>query len=360
MIHLLLSIQPSFHLCSMFSSKTPSWPVQAGLLLPPLNCLSALPVAESQDVAEDPGPASSSAPVHPVHPVYPAVSFQLLNASHVFLRQERPPAAGNSSKETQTQTFLITGSGPGSGSGSGPGSGLLQPVLKAAFGPLMVDAPVSESRFLSGPRIVAVVLARQLRSSSPVIRVLFHMPAGSGDQLEQEGLRSADSPKRKASGPGAKEGAQCVTAYGFWETREVRGACLLSPGTFCVAQLKPEPTWFGPARSGSSTRERPQGNVVEVYFQSRREATGQCSPQDSLQRVGVGRGRDSGGSGTPLRRVGSVRLLKSPAGNPTFYRLRLGGTVVIQTSSRPLKGTDVATFYVFLSSTSPVETFTLR
>lgn len=258
--------------------------------------------------------------------------------------------------KTQTQTFLITGSGPG----SGPGPGLVQPVLKAAYGPLMVDAPVSESQFLSGPRIVAVVLARQLRSSSPVLRILFHMPADAGGQLDQERLRSGAPPKRKASGARAKEGTQCVTAYGFWETREVRGACLLSPGRFCVAQLKPEPTWFSPARSGGSTGERPQGNVVEVYFQSRREATGQCSPQDSLQRVGVGRGRDSGGSGTPLRRVGSVRLLKSPPGNPTFYRLRLGGTVVIQTSSKPLKSTEVATFYVFLTSTSPVETFTLR
>lgn len=268
------------------------------------------------------------------------MSLQLLHASHVFLTQERPPSAGNSSLKTQTQTFLITG------------SGLVQPVLKAAFGPLTVDAPVSESQLLSGPRILAVLLARQVRSSSPVVRVLFHMPGDAGGRVEEERLRSADLPKRRASGARAKDGTQCVTAYGFWETREVRGACLLSPGRFCVAQLKPEPAWF------SSTRESPQ--VVEVYFQSRREAPGQCSPQDSLQRLGVGRGRGSGGSGTPLRRVGSVSLLKSPAGNPTFYRLRLGGSVVVQTSSRPLKSSDVATFYVFLSSTSPVETFTIR
>lgn len=252
--------------------------------------------------------------------------------------------------KTQAQTFLITG--------SGSGSGLLQPVIQAAYGPLLVDAPVWESQLLSGPRIVAVIVARQVRSSSPVVRILFHMPTDAGGQLEQERLRPGELPKKRASGARAKDGGQCVTAYGFWETRELRGACLLPPGKFCVAQLKPEPTWFSSARSGGSTRDRLQGNVVEVYFQSRRAATGQCSPQDSLQRLGVG--RDSGSPGTPMRRVGSVRLLKSPAGNPTFYRLRLGGSVVVQTSSRPLKSTDVATFYVFLSSTSPVETFTLR
>lgn len=316
----------------MFSSKN----LTSGRLSSPgflTKLVLSIPVAEAQSAVGDPGRAPA--------PVYPAVSLQLLNADHVFLRQDRAPAAGNASTTTQTQAFLITGSGPG-----------LLPVIQAAYGPLVVDAPVSESQFLSGPRILAVILARQVRSSSPVVKVLFHMPADAGGQVEQERLRSGEPPRRKAN-----HGPQCVTAYGFWETREVRGACLLSPGRFCVAQLKPEPTWFG---SAGSTRERLQGNVVEVYFQSRREASGQCHPQDSLQRIGVGRGRGSGGSGTPMRRIGSVGLLKSPPGNPTFYRLRLGGAVVVQTSSKPLKSTDVATFYVFLTSSSPVEAFTLR
>lgn len=266
---------------------------------------------------------------------------------------------GNASVKTHTQTFLLTGSS----------SGLLQPVIKAAYGPLMVDAPVSSSQFLVGPKIVAVILARSVRSSSPVVKILFHMPTDAGIQIEQERLRSGEVPKKKGSGAKAKDGAQCVTAYAFWETREVRGACLVSPGKFCVAQLKLEPAWFNSAgRSGSSLRETGgmegakelQENIVKVYFQSRREATGQCNPQDSLQRIGVGRGWDSRSSGTPMRWIGSVSLLKSPPGNPTFYRLRLGGAVVIQTSSKPLKMTDVATFYVFLVSTSSVETFTLR
>uniref|UniRef100_A0A3Q3XQU9 Uncharacterized protein n=1 Tax=Mola mola TaxID=94237 RepID=A0A3Q3XQU9_MOLML len=255
-----------------------------------------------------------------------------------FLRQDSLGPSGNSSLKTQTQTFLITG----------PGSGPLQPAVNASYGPLTVDAPIPPDKLLSGPRILSVILVRQVRSSSPVVKILFHM---------------------KDSGDKAKDGAQCVTAYAFWETREVRGACLVPPGGFCVAQLKPEPAWFSSAsRSGSSSREVGrtegikglEGNIVEVYFQSRRDQTGQCTPQDSLQRVGVGRARHSGGSGTPMRRIGSVSLLRSPPGNPIFYRLRLGGAVVIQTSSKPLKTTDVATFYVFVASAYPVENFTLR
>lgn len=195
------------------------------------------------------------------------------------------------------------------------------------------------------------------------------MPTGSDITVGQERVGPGEDNGRKSAGAKAKDGSHCVTAYAFWETREVRGACLVSPGGFCVAQLKPEPAWFSSAsRSGSSSREGGrtegikglQGNLVEVYFQSRRDQTGQCTPQDSLQRVGVGRGRDSGGSGTPMRRIGSVSLLRTPPGNPTFLRLRLGGAVVIQTSSKPLKTTDVAAFYVFLASTSTLENFTLR
>uniref|UniRef100_A0A3B5BH80 Transmembrane protein 132D-like n=1 Tax=Stegastes partitus TaxID=144197 RepID=A0A3B5BH80_9TELE len=274
---------------------------------------------------------TSSAP----SPVYPTVNFQVLNVDHVFLRQDSPEPSGNAS--LKTQSFLITGLG----------AGLLQPAVNASYGPLAVDASISPDLLLSGRRILPVILGRQVRSSSPAVKILFHI----GDA------------GRKNGGAKAKDGAHCVTAYAFWETREVRGACLVPPGGFCVAQLKPEPTWFSSAsRSGSSSREAErnegvkglQGNVVEVYFQSRRDQTGQCTPQDSLQRVGVGRGRDSGGSGTPMRRIGSVSLLKTPPGNPTFLRLRLGGAVVIQTSSKPLKTADVATFYVFLAM-MPVE-----
>lgn len=277
---------------------------------------------------------------------------------HVFLRQDSSEPSGNSSLKAQTQTFLITD----------PGSGLLQPTVIASYGPLTVDAPIPPDLLTSGRRILPVILVRQVRSSSPVVKILFHMPTESNITVGQESMGSGEDNERRSGAAKVKDGAHCVTAYAFWETREVRGACLVSPGGFCVAQLKPEPVWFSSAsRSGSSSRETGRtegvkglpGNLVEVYFQSRRVQTGQCTPQDSLQRVGVGRGGPQG-SGTPMRRIGSVNLLRTPPGNPTFLRLRLGGAVVIQTSSKPLKTTDVATFYVFLASTSTLESFTIR
>ncbi|XP_076614790.1 transmembrane protein 132D [Chaetodon auriga] len=336
-----------------FAEMMLNFPRRSVLPVVAVAVLAAVQVAESQKVAEDTG--MSSAP----SPVYPTVNFKVLNVNHVFLRQDSPEPSGNSSLKAQTQTFLLTG----------PGAGLLQPSVNASYGPLTVDAPILPDRLLSGPRILPVILVRQVRSSSPAVKILFHMPTGSGITVGQERLGSGEDNGRKSAGAKVKDGSHCVTAYAFWEMREVRGACLVSPGGFCVAQLKPEPAWFSSAsRSGSSSRETGktegikglQGNLVEVYFQSRRDQTGQCTPQDSLQRVGVGRGRDSGESGTPMRRIGSVSLLRTPPGNPTFLRLRLGGAVVIQTSSKPLKTTDVAAFYVFLASTSTLENFTLR
>ncbi|TNN71471.1 Transmembrane protein 132D [Liparis tanakae] len=310
-------------------------------------------VAESQKVAVDNRVSSTPSPV------YPTINFQVLNVDHVFLRQESPESSRNSSLKAQTQTFLITGNV----------AGLLQPAVNSSCGPLSVDAPIPPDLLLGGRRILPVILVRKVRSSSPVVKILFHMPTENDITVGQQRMGSEDENGGKNAGAKAKDRAHCVTAYAFWETREVRGACLVLPGGFCVAQLRPEVAWFSSSsRSGSSSKEAGrtegikglQGNPVEVYFQSRRDRTGQCTPQDSLQRVGVGRGRDSGGSGTPMRRIGSVNLLKTLPGNPTYFRLRLGGALVIQTSSKPLKATDIATFYVFLASTSTLETFTLR
>uniref|UniRef100_A0A3Q2DLF1 Si:dkey-1d7.3 n=1 Tax=Cyprinodon variegatus TaxID=28743 RepID=A0A3Q2DLF1_CYPVA len=262
-------------------------------------------------------------------PIYPSINFQIFNADHVFLAQSSQGTSTNSSLKVQAKAFLITN----------PGALILQPAIKASYGPLAVDATIPSDLLLSGRKILAVILVRQIRSPSP----------NNEAKLNDE--------------------AHCVTAYAFWEMKEVRGSCLISPGGFCVAQLKPEPSWFGSGgRSGSSSPEADKaegirnlrGNLVEVYFQSRRDQTGQCAPQDSLQRVGVGRGRESWGSGTPLQRIGSVTLIKSQTGNPTFLRLRLGGSLMIQTSSKPLKNDDVGTFYIFLASTSTMENFTLR
>ncbi|XP_028319277.1 transmembrane protein 132D [Gouania willdenowi] len=308
--------------------------------------------AGSQKAAEVSGTRSTPSPL------YPSVNFQVVNVNHLFLREDKPEQSQNSSFQPQTQTFLI----------NGPGALVLPPSVNASYGPLTIDASIASDLLLTGRKILPVILVRQIRSSSPIVKILFHMPrnwnitVGQQEEPREENWRKNREFK-------AKDGAHCVTAYAFWETREVRGACLVSPGGFCVAHLKLEPIWFSSAsRSGSSSREAErtkgikglQGNVVEVYFQSRRDQSGQCAPQDSLERVGVGRQKDPGGTGIPMRRIGSVTLVRAPPGNPIFLRLRLGGALVVQTSSKPLKTSAVATFYIFLASTSTLESFTLR
>uniref|UniRef100_A0A8C5GGH5 Si:dkey-1d7.3 n=1 Tax=Gouania willdenowi TaxID=441366 RepID=A0A8C5GGH5_GOUWI len=305
------------------SSGTPAAAAASELSLMELLC------AGSQKAAEVSGTRSTPSPL------YPSVNFQVVNVNHLFLREDKPEQSQNSSFQPQTQTFLI----------NGPGALVLPPSVNASYGPLTIDASIASDLLLTGRKILPVILVRQIRSSSPIVKILFHMPRNWNITVGEFK---------------AKDGAHCVTAYAFWETREVRGACLVSPGGFCVAHLKLEPIWFSSAsRSGSSSREAErtkgikglQGNVVEVYFQSRRDQSGQCAPQDSLERVGVGRQKDPGGTGIPMRRIGSVTLVRAPPGNPIFLRLRLGGALVVQTSSKPLKTSAVATFYIFLINT---------
>ncbi|CAL8386815.1 unnamed protein product [Boreogadus saida] len=345
--------------------------------LPPVaaDCTANLwflpPVAADNQKMDDDVPTSALP-----SQLYPSVGFQVLNLDHLLLSQTLEPAS-NASLKVKKQSFLFTGgAGAGAGAGLGPGAGLLQPAVNASYGPLSVDAPVPPELLLGDRRIQAVLLSQHVRSSAPVVRILFHLPPG---------VSTATAAPGGGGGGGGAEAranreAYCVTAYAYWETREVRGACLVPAGGYCLAQLKPEPAWFGSAsRSASSSKEQgggrggggrggagdaarggSQGNRAEVYFKSRVDRGGQCAPQDSLRRMGAAQGPVPGGSGTPMSRIGSVNLLRTPPGNPTFLRLRLGGSLVVQTSSKPLKMSDVATFYVFLSSASPLESFTLR
>ncbi|KAJ8401086.1 hypothetical protein AAFF_G00390430 [Aldrovandia affinis] len=60
------------------------------------------------------------------------------------------------------------------------------------------------------------------------------------------------------------------------------------------------------------------------------------------------------------RRIGSVTLLQEPQGAASIAQLKLGDAIVIQTSSKPLRKTDIATFYVFMASSASLDRFTLR
>ncbi|XP_065099625.2 transmembrane protein 132D [Paramisgurnus dabryanus] len=275
------------------------------------------------DLSEDPGSL-------PPLPVLPTVNYQIINADHLLLRDISQDAMDNSSLRAQTQPFILTGL-----------SG--QPAVNVSYGPISLEQSIPLNMIYTGPRIRPFILARQVRSSAPTLYLLFYATGSRGDASE-------NIPKQ------SEGGCICVTAYAFWEAREVMGSCSIpADGGFCLVNLKPEAAWFSPGGGRSNLEQR--GNVADLYYQSRPSPNGQCVPQDSkLRHSELGRQI----LGSAMKRIGTVNLLRSPPGNPTFMRLRLGGAVIIQTSSKPLKTTDTATFYVFLSSTSPVEHFVLR
>ncbi|KAI7796212.1 putative transmembrane protein 132D [Triplophysa rosa] len=290
-----------------------------------------LPYAEGMKVVE-----LSEDPRAPLS-VHPTVNYQIINAGHLLLRDISQDTIDNSSLTVQRQPFILTGL-----------SG--QPAINVSYGPMSLEQSILPHMIYTGPRIRPFILARQIRSSTPVIYLLFYATGNRGDVSEF-------GPMQNMPGEG---GHICVTAYAFWETREVTGSCSIpADGGFCLVHLKPEPAWFSPGggRSNWEHRSDQRGNVAEIYYLSRLSPNGQCVPQESKPQQGEP-GRQV--SGSTMKRIGTANLLRSPPGNPTFIRLRLGGAVIIQTSSKPLKTTDTATFYVFLSGTSPVEHFILR
>ncbi|TRY60459.1 hypothetical protein DNTS_028899 [Danionella cerebrum] len=271
-------------------------------------------------------------------PVLPNVNHQIINADYLLLRETSQHVMDNSSLRAQRQPFLLTALNG-------------QPAINVSYGPMSLEQSIPQHMIHTGPRIRPFILSRQIRSSTPSMYVLFYA-TGKRDYMSDGMIQSF---------PGQDEGGYiCVTAYAFWDSRELRDSCSISAdGGFCLVHLKLEPAWFNPGGARSSGDQR--GNVAEIYYQIRPSPGGQCIPQESKKRRGQQHG-DLGRQmyGTSLKKIGTVTLLRSPPGNPMFTRLRLGGAVIIQTSSKPLKTTGTATFFVFLSSTSPVEQFILR
>lgn len=271
-----------------------------------------------------------------------ALTCQILNADHFFLKDTSQTSMGNYTQHSQKQPFIITGL-----------TG--KPTINISFGHMSVEQAIPPDLINSGPRVRAFTLARQVRSASPIIQLLFYATNKTDDMMD---LSSRISPGK------SNIGYICVTAHAFWKLQEIRGTCSISEnGGFCLAQLRPEPAWFSPGsvRSSKERRASLRGTVVELYYQTRPSPTSQCIPQDSKQWHSPTQEDTIGHqSRSLLKKVGYVNLLRSPPGNPMFMRLRLGGAVIIQTSSKPLKTTDMATFYVFWSSTSQVEHFILR
>lgn len=280
----------------------------------------------------------------PVPSAFLPVNYEVRDADYLFLKEAGQDFMRNSSMQSHTQPFVILRASR-------------QPAVNASYGTMSTEQLVPQDlvqsvQLFSAPedftfnwKIQAFMLTPRVFSSKPKVRVLFYVAGRDWGR-----------------GEGTVDELPCVTVYAFWQTQEVRGSCALGGerGT-CMAELAPASGWFAPGSEGTS-RERQDpsvGNPVELYYQAQPKVNGKCISVDGSRR---------GGSQeppeyipvTPMQRIGSVRLLQVPKGMATLSRLKLGNAIVIRTSSKPLKKTDIATFYILMASSAQLTNFTLR
>ncbi|KAK5871244.1 hypothetical protein PBY51_004136 [Eleginops maclovinus] len=277
-------------------------------------------------------------------PVFLPVNYEVRDADFLFLKEAGQDFMRNSSMQTHTQPFVILRSSR-------------QPAVNASYGTMsteqLVPLDVVQSvQLFNAPevftfnwKIQSFVLTPRVFSSKPKVRVLFYVAGRDWDR-----------------GEGTVDELPCVTVYAFWQTQEVRGSCAMGGerGT-CMAELNPAPGWFAPGSEGTS-RERQDpttGNPVELYYQAQPRVNGKCNSVDG-SRWGGSQQQAEYVPITAMQRIGSVRLLQVPKGMATLSRLKLGNAVVIRTSSKPLKKTDIATFYILMASSAELTNFTVR
>ncbi|XP_068166034.1 transmembrane protein 132D [Antennarius striatus] len=270
------------------------------------------------------------------------VAYEVRNADALFLKEAGQDFMRNASTRTHTQPFVVLRAGR-------------RPAIDASYGAVSAQQPLpgdllQAGRLFNAPgvstfnwRIRAFVLTPRVTSSKPKVRVLFYVGGRDWDR-----------------GEGAAGELPCVTVYAFWQTQEVRGSCALGGerGT-CMAELAPPPGWFalGGDGAGRDKQDPSAGNPVEIYYQAK--PGGRCDAADG-SRWGGSQQEAELVPVTPMQRIGSVRLLQVPKGMATLSRLKLGNAIVIRTSSKPLKKSDVASFYVLMASSAQITNFTLR
>uniref|UniRef100_A0A7N8XME4 Transmembrane protein 132D n=1 Tax=Mastacembelus armatus TaxID=205130 RepID=A0A7N8XME4_9TELE len=277
-------------------------------------------------------------------PIFLPVNYEVRDADYLFLKEAGQDFMRNSSMQSHTQPFVILKTSR-------------QPSVKASYGTVSTEQLVpldlvQSVQLFSAPevftinwKIQAFVLTPRVFSSKPKVRVLFYVAGRDWGRVE-----------------GTVDELPCVTVYAFWQTQEVRGSCTMGGerGT-CMAELAPPPGWFAPGSEGTS-RERQDpstGNPVELYYQAQPKFNGRCNSVDG-SRWGGSQQQEEYVPVTPMQRIGSVRLLQVPKGMATLSRLKLGNAIVIRTSSKPLKRTDIATFYILMASSAQLTNFTLR
>ncbi|XP_029998343.1 transmembrane protein 132D [Sphaeramia orbicularis] len=277
-------------------------------------------------------------------PVSLPISYEVRDADYLFLKEAGQDFMRNSSTQSHTQPFVILRASR-------------QPAVSASYGTMYTEQLVPPDlvqsvQLFNAPevftfnwKIQAFVLTPRVFSSKPKVRVLFYVAGRDWGR-----------------GEGTLDELPCVTVFAFWQTQEVRGSCAMGGerGT-CMAELAPALGWFAPGSEGTS-RERQDpsaGNPVELYYQAQPKVNGKCNSVDG-SRWGSSQQQAEYVPVTPMQRIGSVRLLQVPKGMATLSRLKLGNAIVIRTSSKPLKKTDIATFYILMASSAQLTNFTLK
>ncbi|XP_044051672.1 transmembrane protein 132D [Siniperca chuatsi] len=277
-------------------------------------------------------------------PAFLPVNYEVRDADYLLLKEAGQDFMRNSSMQSHTQPFVILRASR-------------QPAVNASYSTMSTEQLVpldlvQSVQLFNAPevftfnwKIQAFVLTPRVFSSKPKVRVLFYVAGRDWSR-----------------GEGTVDELPCVTVYAFWQTQEVRGSCAMGGerGT-CMAELAPVPGWFAPGSEGTS-RERQDpsaGNPVELYYQAQPKVNGKCNFVDGSQ-WGGSQQQAEYVPVTPMQRIGSVRLLQVPKGMATLSRLKLGNAIVIRTTSKPLKKTDIATFYILMASSAQLTNFTLR
>lgn len=134
----------------------------------------------------------------------------------------------------------------------------------------------------------------------------------------------------------------------------------------CVAELEPPITWFAPPTvipGRQKISDLPEGNQVALYYSLRSAHDGQCLGKDTgLRSPGQpGSQEDSFGSttSTPMKRIGTVRLFRTPT-IPELTEQRVDGNFAVLAPSAPVRPRESISAYIAVSPYSPVEIFTLR
>ncbi|CAK6439940.1 unnamed protein product [Pipistrellus nathusii] len=309
--------------------------------------------------APDAGPGVSS----PLP--YLPVSLRVLGADAAFLLRGAPPdPAPNASLQARVESFFAY-------------RAPRPPLLLASLGPFSAEralplGPASASASASastltpgGPsgtaplgwRLRAHVLQDKVYPGRPVAQVLFQVLGR--DWAEPE--------------PSDPEPLPCLRAFAFREAREVRAGCRPRGAlALCVAELRLPPGWFGAPAAGTG-RRRPagpeEGSPVELYYTVHAAGAGPegCAGGGGGLRTGnaIRAGRDGRGGGPedaapPLRRAGTVRLLRAQDRGDRLRELRLDGHVAVWLPARPAKPGDVVTASVTVAGNSTVDRFSLR